>query len=118
MPSCQEKVLHAQARLFLHAQNTPPFSSFRDPKFAEILRMVPTEPGQMKVKYKPILSAEKLKEHVDAEHELFHRFLHEMLEPLAEQSFGQPFAQVLHDAVTLSNKFKHCSVATQFVDNE
>ena len=41
-----------------------------------------------------------------------------MLEPLVEQSFSQPFAQVLHNAVTLSNKFKYYSVAIQFVDDE
>ena len=94
----------------------PPFSAFSDPEFREMLKsMVLQEPGYMKVKWKPILTVEKLKQYVDAEYELFHIFLHEMLEPLVKELFGQPFAQILHDAVTLSNKYKYYSVALQFV---
>lgn len=98
---------------------SPPFSELIDPEFKEMLKlMVPQEPGYMKVKQKPILSKNDIKKYIDAEMELFHKFLNEMLQPLVEQSFRNPFVQILYDAVTLSNKFKYYSISLQFVDLE
>ena len=118
-PTYVEKALHTQAHWFIYAQMSPPFSALIDPEFREMLKsMVPEEPGYMKVKRKPILTKNDIKKYIDAEMELFHKFLNEMLQPLVEESFGNPFVQILHDAVTLSNKFKYYSIAIQFVDSE
>ena len=67
-PTYVEKALHAQAHWFIYAQMAPPFSAFKDLEFREMLRsMVLQEPGYMKVKWKPILSVEKLNDYIDAE---------------------------------------------------
>lgn len=75
-------------------------------------------PGFRSVKKTPILTIDKLKKYIEAKHALFKKYLKETLEPLVEEANGQPFAMLLHDGVTMTNKLKHYSIAIQFIDKE
>ena len=55
--------------------------------------------------------------YVEAEWDLFKINLMSQLKPLVEESKGNPFAMLIHDAVTLANKSKYYSIGIQFIDN-
>ena len=74
-PSYADKALCKQAHWFIYSKACPPISTFRDPKFLEMLAaMVPPDSN-----YKgkpPILTIPKLKRYVDAEYELMKTEIH------------------------------------------
>ena len=78
--------------------------------------MIPTGPGFVLIKKPPVLNAKKLREYCDAELALFKQNLHEILKPMVGNSCGRPFAMIMHDVVTLSNKAKFNSIGIQFID--
>ena len=79
--------------------------------------MIPTSPGWTIVNKVPILNSRQLMLYIDAEWDLFEINLRSQLKPLVEQSKGNPFAMLIHDAVTLANKSKYYSIGIQFIDN-
>ena len=105
LPTYQDKALYSQAHYFLYNRGSPPFSQFQEPEFKAMLtNMIPTGPGWPVVKKVPILNSRQLMLHVDAEWDLFKMNLRSQLKPLVEQSKGNPFAMLVHDAVTLAKK--------------
>ena len=113
-PSYADKALCKQAHWFIYSKACPPLSTFRDPKFLEMLAaMVPPDSN-----YKgkpPILTIPKLKRYVDAEYELMKAEIHKLVHSKHHQSQGNAFGQLIHDGCTLDNGIKVQSVGLQMV---
>ena len=64
----------------------------------------------------PLMTVFKLKQYIDAEYTVFLFLLRLIIKLKIQQGHGLPFAQCIHDGVTLGNHKKYQSFGLQFID--
>ena len=121
--SRNDKALTAQARWFLYLQQMVSMHSFTDPYFATMMEAqaaVSSVPFSTDTTYNyppsPLLTIFKLKQYIEAEYSVLLMLLQLIVKLKMQQSHGYPFAQSIHDGVTLGNHKKYQSFGLQFVD--
>ena len=95
--------------------SAPPLSSFCDPSFIDMLSAVVPDHCNITGSI-PILSERKLKFYIDAEYNLLKQEMTSLITEKSQQSQGNVFAQLIHDAATLKNATTVQSIGLQLVD--
>ena len=118
--SRNDKALTAQARWFLYSQQKVSMRSFTDPYFATMMEAqaaVSSVPFSTDTTYNyppsPLLTIFKLKQYIEAEYSVLLMLLQLIVKLKMQQSHGYPFAQSIHDGVTLGNHKKYQSFRLQ-----
>ena len=104
-PACKEAQLTAQAHFYIYGATRVSKRTFDDEFFRDVLRVQNPQCG--------FLARSKIKYHVAAEYLLFEVAFGWMLENLHKDFQGNPFAQGMHDGVTLANKKCYQSMGYQ-----
>ena len=104
-PACKEAQLTAQAHFYIYGATRVSKRTFDDEFFRDVLRVQNPQCG--------FLARSKIKYHVAAEYLLFEVAFGWMLENLHKDFQGNPFAQGMHDGVTLANKKCYQSMCTK-----
>jgi hypothetical protein len=104
-PASKEQQLIAQAHFYIYGQTRVSKRTFEDQFFRDVL--VAQNPQCV------FLARNKIKYHVAAEYLLFEVAFGWMLEKLSKDFEGNPFAQGMHDGVTLANKKCYQSMGFQ-----
>ena len=118
-----KNALIAQARYYIYGRGQITKATFDDPAFREMLTaqheagatVGAAGAGDSKP---PILTSKALAEYVPAAFHLFRAHLRRYINEHSNKAGGNPFAQGLHDTVTLANGNKHLGVGLVFPSME
>ena len=116
-----QAALVALSECYVYARHSLPKSFFGDPVFIRILQAV-YDAGRLgkpsDVSKRLRLTDDNLARYVSAHYEQFKATVVTLLQWCLTYAHSNPFAQLIHDGVTLANGHKYLAVGISFIDPE